>query len=188
MKLSGVLNTLLDNSALGWAIQTAPTPMRRAVSAYVDYTGTVSGTVKATATSHGFVDDDIVVISGTTNYNGTYSITKIDANNFYFTAPWVADDGASIAEKADSLELSRVGIGAEVKVVLYTSAKVYYRFSLTDISTSGMLVATTDLFIADTTEKTLSIPWGITKHVNDKIYLILLPAANGAPTISAVVQ
>lgn len=185
MKISGVLNALLDNSALGWEIQTAPTPMRRAVSAYADYG---SGRVKVTAASHGFATDDIITISGATHYNGTYSITELSASEFYFTATWDSDDGASIAEKADSIELSRAGIGADVKVILYTDAKVYYRFSLTDISTSGMLVATTDLFIGNTTEKTLSIPWGITKHVDDKIYLILLPAANGAPTISAVVQ
>lgn len=64
-----------------------------AISAFANYGGTVAGTVKATSASHGLESGVTtgVVISGTTNYNGTYDVTKVDANNFYFTDTWVSD-------------------------------------------------------------------------------------------------
>jgi len=67
-----------------------------AISAFADYSATVAGTIEVTAAAHGFVTGNTVVISGTTNYNGTYILTVIDADTFYVTAVWVADDGASV--------------------------------------------------------------------------------------------
>jgi hypothetical protein len=63
------------------------------ITAFADYSGTVTGTVSVTSTSHGIETGDYVTIAGTTNYNGTYAATKIDANTYYITATWVADDG-----------------------------------------------------------------------------------------------
>ena len=74
-----------------------------AITAYADYSGTVAGTVKATCTGHNLTTGDIITIRGTTNYNGVFTITKIDANEFYFTDTWVADDGASDFERGDYL-------------------------------------------------------------------------------------
>lgn len=62
------------------------------ITAFANYGGTVSGTVKATSASHGLVTGDMATIAGTTSYNGDFSVTKVDANNFYFTDTWVADD------------------------------------------------------------------------------------------------
>jgi len=181
MNLNTGFMVLLDNSSLGYDIQTPPTPMRRAISAFADGTGKVV----ATSTAHGFVTGDFVTISGTTNYNGTWEVTRIDANSFSFVDTWVANDGSSIAQKVGYLTLTR----AQVKLTFYTDLKLYYRFSLTVPSASnGQLVTTTDLFVADTTEKTLAIPWGLTNHPTDSLYLLLLASATGAPTISAVVQ
>lgn len=63
-----------------------------AISAFADYSGTVAGTVKVTDVAHGMQTDNTVTIIGTTSYNGTFVITKIDANNFYITDTWVAND------------------------------------------------------------------------------------------------
>lgn len=62
------------------------------ITAFEDYGGTVPGTIKATCTAHGLDDGDQVVISGSTSYNGTYTITLIDANSFYFTDTYVGKD------------------------------------------------------------------------------------------------
>jgi len=64
------------------------------ISAFADYSGTVAGTVKATSALHGFSVGTTanVVITGTANYNGTYTVTYIDANSFYFTATFVATE------------------------------------------------------------------------------------------------
>ena len=186
MKLdSNMLGFRLPNPAMGWEVQSAPTPMRRAVTAYADYDGTVTGTVKATSTAHGFVDDNVVTISGTTNYNGTFVVTRISASEFYFTDTWVANDATGIAQKVGVITLGR----ADVKVIFYTDLKLHYRFSsVLPSADNGQLVATTDLFIADTTEKELYVPHGLVTHEDDPIYLLLLASATGGPTISAVVQ
>ena len=185
MNLNSNIQILLPNTAMGWEVQTPPTPMRRAVTAYANYHSTVANTTKATSNGHGFITGDIITHSGTTNYNGTIAITRIDANNYYFATVYVADDGASIAQKAGVLTLGR----ADVKVILYTDLKCYYRF-VTGLPSNadGALVLTTDLFIADTTEKELYVPHGLVTHEDDPIYLLLLASATGAPTISAVVQ
>ena len=59
--------------------------------------GNLSGTITATSTSagssvnvtstaHGLTTDDRITISGTTTYDGTYSITLVDANTFTISA------------------------------------------------------------------------------------------------------
>jgi hypothetical protein len=80
------------------------------ISAFADYSGTVSGTTSATATSHGLLTGDLVEITSTTNYDGQYSITKIDANSFYFTKTFVADDATG--------------------TVQWTSQKLAYRYAV----------------------------------------------------------
>jgi len=64
------------------------------ISAFANYGGTVAGTVKATSAAHGLLAGTTagIVISGTTNYDGTYTVTYIDANSFYFTDTWVATE------------------------------------------------------------------------------------------------
>ncbi len=70
-------------------------------SAFADYGATVAGTVKATDADHGLDDGDIITINGGANYVGIHTITVIDDDNFYFTAVWVADDGAQPWDRPD---------------------------------------------------------------------------------------
>jgi len=60
----------------------------------VDYSGTEAGTVKVTAVAHGLQTGASVTITDTTSYNGTFDITVIDVDNFYFTTAYVADETA----------------------------------------------------------------------------------------------
>lgn len=66
-----------------------------AITLYVNYGGTVPGTVLATCVGHGLVTNDIITIRGTTNYNGIFQITKVTDDTFYFTDTWNGNDGAS---------------------------------------------------------------------------------------------
>jgi hypothetical protein len=59
------------------------------ITAYADAGG---GEVTVTDNSHGLVDGESITISGTTNYNGTFTITYVDANTFKITAAWNGDD------------------------------------------------------------------------------------------------
>lgn len=62
------------------------------ISQFSDYSGTVAGTVKAYSASHGRTTGQSLIISGTTNYNGTYTVTVINGDEFYFADTYVADD------------------------------------------------------------------------------------------------
>lgn len=49
------------------------------------------GTVNITITGHSFDDGQEVVIDGTTNYDGTHTMTKVDANTIKITATYGAE-------------------------------------------------------------------------------------------------
>jgi hypothetical protein len=81
-----------NNSALGYYALYNLKPTSGAITAFADYSGTVPGTVKATSAGHGLTGTSVKQISGTVNYNGSKSITVIDADNFYFTATWAGTE------------------------------------------------------------------------------------------------
>ena len=83
-----------------------------AFSAFADHSGTVAGTVKATDVAHGMVTGNTVTIAGTTNYNGTFVITKVDADNFYFTDTWVANDATGTWTGETITTQSETGLNA----------------------------------------------------------------------------
>ena len=64
------------------------------ITVFADYG---SGRVKATSPNHGLLSDDSITIADatTSTHNGTHSITRIDDDNFYFTATWGEDSTAS---------------------------------------------------------------------------------------------
>jgi hypothetical protein len=76
----------LDKLRLNKYITTAST--NKSITKFEDGGGGTS--VKATSTAHGFVTYDVVTISGTTNYNGTFAVTKLTDDTFKFTATWVS--------------------------------------------------------------------------------------------------
>jgi hypothetical protein len=61
-----------------------------AITSIIDYGSTVTGTVAVKSSAHGLSTGDTIYITGTTNYNGRYSITEIGATDFYITATYVA--------------------------------------------------------------------------------------------------
>ena len=62
------------------------------ITAFADYDATVEGTTSVTDASHGLSTGDVITISGTTNYNGTFVVTVIDTSTFHIRVPFVADD------------------------------------------------------------------------------------------------
>jgi len=63
------------------------------ISAFAD----AGGGVAATSAAHGLSIGDTITISGTTNYNGTFTVTAVDdANTFDFNDTYVADDGVGM--------------------------------------------------------------------------------------------
>ena len=63
------------------------------ISAFTDYSGTVTGTTEVTTSAaHNIISGNLVQIDETTNYNGLYEATYVDATNFYIEEAFVADD------------------------------------------------------------------------------------------------
>lgn len=69
------------------------------ISAYADYSATVSGTTQVTSTGHALVTGMYIEIDDSVSYNGEYMVTKIDDNNFYITADFVATEADTTATK-----------------------------------------------------------------------------------------
>ncbi len=59
-----------------------------AITAFADYSATITSSVKVVAAGHGLETGEYVIVTGTTDYNGTFQITKIDATNFYILTTW----------------------------------------------------------------------------------------------------
>lgn len=67
----------------------------RTISAFADAGG---GEVLVTASSDTFLSTGVTItISGTTNYNGTYVMTRVDNTSFKITAAWAGDDATGTA-------------------------------------------------------------------------------------------
>jgi hypothetical protein len=62
------------------------------ITVFADYSGTVAGAVLVTSALHLVQTGMKVTIAATTNYNGFYDATYINANQYYIIATWVADD------------------------------------------------------------------------------------------------
>jgi hypothetical protein len=77
------------NTANGEGALYAIEPTSKAISAFADYSATVADTVRATSVGHGLTGTVTREITGTVNYNGSYSVTVINADSFYFTATFV---------------------------------------------------------------------------------------------------
>ena len=66
------------------------------VDGVADYSATVGGTVKVTTSSaHGLATGERVTISGTTDYNGSFTVTVLSTTEFYITAAYTSSQTGS---------------------------------------------------------------------------------------------
>ena len=76
----------------------------KTITAFADAGG---GEVQATCTHEG-ATDDIYTIADSTNFDGTYKITKVDSTHFKFTATWVDTSGETgTASQEPFVDLTR---------------------------------------------------------------------------------
>lgn len=97
-KVTGIWTIVTDSILKKWKwhcalVREALVPVdETTITAFADYSGTVSGAVQVTAASHGLVTGDLANIDDTSNYDADEKVTKIDDDNVYVIATWVADD------------------------------------------------------------------------------------------------
>jgi len=93
------------------------------ITAVADYSGTVAGTIKVTVTGHGLQTGMSVDIAGTTDYDGTFIATEIDADNFYVTETFTSTKTGAIEfhgltiETETQLEAAKFLSGMEGRMV-----------------------------------------------------------------------
>lgn len=98
------------------------------------------GLVTVTSAAHGLVEGDSVTISGTTNYNGTFTIRDVATDTFAIRDTWVADDATGtwhcykgISAKTISQRLTLIRDATDntdyvhLKEVEYQSQNVYLK-------------------------------------------------------------
>ncbi|GAG85938.1 unnamed protein product, partial [marine sediment metagenome] len=61
------------------------------ITAAANYASFVAGKVKITDVEHGLYTGDIIKQNNTTDYDGIFSITRIDDDSYYITETWNAD-------------------------------------------------------------------------------------------------
>jgi hypothetical protein len=93
-----ILDSLAVSTTYRKQIKFFPYPetiLNGAITTFTDYSGTEAGVVKITDAAHGLATGNSITISGTTNYNGVYIVTKIDDDNFGITKTYVAEAGGA---------------------------------------------------------------------------------------------
>ena len=93
---------IMDAKRLNKYVSSAITS--KSITAFADAGG---GNVQVTSAAHGFSDDDIVTVSGTTNYDGTYHVQNSATNTFEITATWVSDDATGTVSQQHFIDLTR---------------------------------------------------------------------------------
>ncbi len=61
------------------------------ITAAANYAAFVAGKVKMTDVGHGLYTDDVIKQNNTTDYDGIFSMTRIDDDSYYITETWNAD-------------------------------------------------------------------------------------------------
>lgn len=96
----------------------------RKIYSVSDYSATVAGTIKITSDYHALSTGHVIIISGTANYNGVYTVTKIDPDNFYITAVYVSSQtGTWTTRSAMEMKVAPVDIMSFDKI---TSIYLHY--------------------------------------------------------------
>jgi len=75
------------------------------ITHFTDYSGTIPGKIQITTSIENRLYVGLtIIITGTTNYNGTYTIGGIiDSYNFYVTSSYVADDATGLINGVGSI-------------------------------------------------------------------------------------
>jgi hypothetical protein len=90
------------------------------ITAFADAGG---GLVTVTSANHGLNNGDCVTISGTTNYNGEFTISNVTTNTFDITDTWVSNDATGTWSSTGWTEVSSVNFDPSAKCdfVVYNS-------------------------------------------------------------------
>lgn len=118
------------------------------ITAFADSGG---GLVQVTSAAHGRNDGDVITITGTTNYNGEYTVSSATTNTFEITAVWVSDDATGTWTSLGWTEVSSIdfAIDAQCDFQVYNDTLWFVNGRTTNsnvlhfVSTSNVLTGLT---------------------------------------------
>ena len=91
-----------------------------------------SGQVTVTDAAHGLFDNDIVTITGTTNYNGTFTITNKTTNTFEIIDTFVSDDATGTWTSIGWTEVSSENFDKDTRCdMIVESSNIWFVNGLT---------------------------------------------------------
>jgi hypothetical protein len=108
-----VVTHLISNSAAADNEILSLNGKSASITAFADGTG---GKVTVTSAGHDISDGEVVIIAGTTNYNGTFVVSNKTTNTFKITDTWVSDDGTGTWEYPEPIKISVVSSKVVAKV------------------------------------------------------------------------
>lgn len=105
------------------------------IASAADYNGTVPGTTLLTDVAHSLVTGDSIIIAGTTSYNGTFTVTRVDADTFYIVKAFVADEAGTWTYNTTYYKLKGTYASRNVIASAFATGLVsYINFAAVDIS------------------------------------------------------
>ena len=105
--LDGASDTTVTREDFLSGTLTRPFGAFGSITAFADADG---GQVTVTSASHGLANGNIVTITGTTSYNGTFTIANVSTNDYEITDTFVADDGTGTWIHPVGVAGRRIGI------------------------------------------------------------------------------
>jgi len=94
------------------------------------------GTISVASTAHGMATDDIVTISGTTDYDGMWTITRVDDDNYTFVDTWTSDQTGTWKQRQIEVAgwLKDTGVSAGINP---DSTSIYYLEPVRNLHPAG---------------------------------------------------
>ena len=85
-------------------------PANKLITAFADSSGSPGVLTTVTSATHSFEDDDVITITGTTSYNGTFSVQNKTGNTYEIAVVFVADDatGSATQEAFEDLTKNKI--------------------------------------------------------------------------------
>lgn len=144
-----------------------------------------------TSAAHGLSDNDRVNITGTTNYDGAYTITNTTGTTFEITATWVATETGSWDQDFYTLTNQTLQINTD-DLFLSNGAAQSARFAISTSSTAGNVENSNEFYDIATVSKLGSAGVGsdgadaITIVLSNEVDAAVIDRATGLPVAGEI--
>ena len=160
IKFNGTTYIMASNGTVSRLVYLDST-LTGSITSFADAGG---GKVTVTSASHNLNNNDSVTITGTTNYNGVYTIANVSTNTFEITTTWVSNDATGTWVTTGWTEVSSVDFDKDTMCDFQVyNNKIWFVNGLTTNSNVIHFVSTSNVLSGLTTSS--GLPSGIKRIV-----------------------